>query len=145
MVRHSILGPPRRLPVPLDAHTIRHRLVGTVFIGGVTVTSATGERVNLARRSTQVLYFFPGGATSPAYGAETPLADAEEHRAFRDLADEFKAREVLVVGITNQPIANLNDTIAANRLGHVLATALDTELSAARESRLPPARSRRRA
>jgi peroxiredoxin len=68
-----------------------------------------------------VVYFYPGCSTSAGRESDTPLVDAEQHRGFRDLRDDFAARHVTVVGVSSQPIERQQGAIAADRLPHLLA------------------------
>lgn len=67
------------------------------------------------------IYFYPGCSTSGRCEIDTPLLDAEQHRGFRDLRDDFAARHVTIVGISSQPINKQEEAITANRLPHLLA------------------------
>lgn len=68
-----------------------------------------------------VIYFYPGCLTSGGYESDTPLVDAEQHRGFRELRDDFDARHFTVVGVSSQPTKKQEETITANRLPHQLA------------------------
>lgn len=111
------------MPTPFDAHALRHRLIGMNVAATLAVRSTAGEKLCLARRSASfIVYLFPGSATSPAHGADTPLTDAEEHRGFRDLHKQITAQEATVVGVSSQSAEKLKDAIAKNRLCQPLAS-----------------------
>jgi peroxiredoxin len=50
-----------------------------------------------------------------------PLVDAEQHRSFRELYDDFTARRFVVVEISSQSTERQQVAIASNRLLHQLA------------------------
>jgi peroxiredoxin len=109
-------------PTPLEAIGLRHRLIGAVA-PELTLQSTGRQELNLTDgRASLVAYLFPGSATSPAHGDDTPLADAEEHRAFRDLHKRITRLECMVVGISSQPVAKLQEASEANRLCQPLAS-----------------------
>ncbi len=109
-------------PTRLEAIGLRHRLIGAVA-PELTLQSTGGQELKLTDApSSLVAYMFPGSATSPAHGSDTPLADAEEHRAFRDLHKRITRLECMVVGISSQPVAKLQEASEANRLRQPLAS-----------------------
>jgi len=116
----------RRLPLcwptSLDATTLRHRLIGTKIAVEFTVEATDGKHARLGGvTAALVAYLFPGSTSSPEHGADTPLADAEEHRSFRDLHEQTTALGLTVVGVSSQPVAKLQDAIAATlRLDELL-------------------------
>jgi len=102
---------------------VRHRLIGTKLAAGFEVEDTSGHRLRLGGPSGAVAaYFFPGSTTSPAHGQDTPLADAEEHRAFRDARERLSDFGLNVVGVSSQPAAKLQQAIAANDLHHPLTS-----------------------
>jgi peroxiredoxin len=125
---------PRSQPGAIDAHLLRHHLIG-MRPQPLTLATASGEQLRLGGNASVVAYTYPGGVTSHEHGADTPLADAEEHRGFRDLHDEFVAQGLAVIGISSQPVPRLGETIAANRLPHQLAS--DSTLRLAELLQLP--------
>jgi peroxiredoxin len=115
--------PPPRSPTPLDATVLRHRLVGTKVTAEFTVEATDGKQVRLGGPTAAlVVYLFPGSTSSSEHGADTPLADAEEHRSFRDLHEQMTALGLIVVGVSSQPAAKLREPITANRLPQPLAS-----------------------
>ena len=78
--------PPARSPTLLDATVLRHRLIGRQITADFALDATDRRQLRLGGPTAAlVVYLFPGTATSPEYGNDTPLADAEEHRSFRDL------------------------------------------------------------
>jgi peroxiredoxin len=126
--------PPR--PSLLDATMLRHRLIGATLTADFTVQTTDREQVGLGGPIAAVVaYLFPGSTSSPDHGADTPLADAEEHRSFRDLHERLAALELIVVGVSSQPEEKLREAIAANRLCQPLAS--DPTLRLAERLKLP--------
>lgn len=114
---------PPREPSTLDATVLRHRLVGQRVAADFSLNDTDERQLRLGRPTgALVLYLFPGSITSPAHGQDTPLADAEEHRGFRETREQLSGLGLIVVGVSSQPAAKLKDTIAANRLAHPLAS-----------------------
>lgn len=128
--------PPPRGSDPVDAHALRHRLIGRTITAGFTLQSTNAQQLCLAGPTAAlVAYPFPGSASSPAHRRDTPLADAEEHRSFRDLHEPMTALGLIVVGVSSQPDAKLKEAIAANRLPQPLAS--DPKLRLGELLRLP--------
>jgi len=132
--RPSTAGTPHSPPGAIDAHLLRHRLIG-MRPPLLTLATASGGQIRLGCNASLVAYTYPGGVTSHEHWADTPLADAEEHRGFRDLHDEFVAQGLAVIGVSSQPVERLPETIAANRLPHELAS--DSTLGLAELLQLP--------
>ena len=110
-------------PTQLEAISLRHRLIGRKLPAGFTIQSTDERQLRLAGPTAAlVVYLFPGSATSPEHGPDTPLADAEEHRSFRDLHERLTHLGLIVVGVSSQPAAKLQEAIAANRLPQPLAS-----------------------
>jgi peroxiredoxin len=127
---------PLRSPTSLDATILRHRLIGTKVAAKFTVGATNGKQVRLGGPAAAlVAYLFPGSASSPEYGADTPLVDAEQHCSFRDLHEEMTALGLIVVGISNQPAAKLREMIAASGLPQLLVS--DPTLRLGEMLRLP--------
>ena len=102
---------------------LRHRLIGSKLPVGFEVEDTAGHQLRLGGPSGAVVaYLFPGSATSPTHGHDTPLADAEEHRGFREAGERLSALGLTVVGVSSQPAAKLQQAIAANHLRHRLAS-----------------------
>jgi peroxiredoxin len=113
---------PLRSPTPLDATMLRHRLIGTKIAAEFTI-EADGKQIRLGGvTAALVAYLFPSSTSSPEHGADTPLADAEEHRSFRDLYEQMTALGLTVVGVSSQPASKLQDAITANRLSQPLVS-----------------------
>jgi peroxiredoxin len=85
--------------------------------------------MRLAGEPISVAYLSPGSPTSPAHGTDTLLADAEEHRAFRNSHEQITAHEVMVLGISSQPAAKLHEALTANCLCHPLASEMTLSLA----------------
>lgn len=114
---------PSRSPTLLDATVLRHRLIGRKLDADFALDATDGQQLRLGGPTAALaVYLFPGSATSPEYGHDTPLADAEEHRSFRDLHERLTRLGLIVVGVSSQPEAKLKEAIAANRLRQPLAS-----------------------
>jgi peroxiredoxin len=106
----------------IEAHQLRHRLIG-MRSPPLALASASGEQVCLGDDDASfVAYIYPGSDTSDQHGSDTPLADSEEHRGFRDLYDVFAALHLTVIGVSSQPAEKLREAITANRLPQRLAS-----------------------
>lgn len=88
---------------------------------GLELVGASSPICLDALDASLVIYFYPGCSTSGGSETDTPLVDAEQHRGFRDLRDDFAARHFTVVGVSSQAIERQQEAIAANRLPHPLA------------------------
>lgn len=109
--------PAARSPTLLDATVLRHRLIGRQITADFALDATDGRQLRLGGPTAAlVVYLFAGTPTSPEYGNDTPLADAEEHRSFRDLHRRMASLGLIVVGVSTQPAVKLNEAIAANRL-----------------------------
>ncbi len=113
--------PPYSLSGTIEAHQLRHRLIG-MRSPPLTLASAGGERIRLGDDASLVAYIYPGSDTSDQHGSDTPLADSEEHRGFRDLHEVFTALHLTIVGVSSQPAKKLRDAITSNRLAQQLAS-----------------------
>jgi peroxiredoxin len=114
--------PPARRPTLLDATVLRHRLIGQKIPADFALQGTAGQQLRLGRPSgALVVYLFPGSTSSPAHGQDTPLADAEEHRSFREAREPLSTLGLVVLGVSSQPEAKLKEAIDANRLRHPLA------------------------
>ncbi|HEY3830138.1 MAG TPA: redoxin domain-containing protein [Solirubrobacteraceae bacterium] len=80
-----------------------------------------------------VFYLYPGSPTSPDDGADTPMVDAVQHRAFRDHLGEMTARHVNVAGISSQPLEVQYRGAKANQLTQTLLTDPECQLAEALE------------
>ncbi len=89
----------------------------------LTLASAGGERIRLGDDDASlVAYIYPGSDTSDQHGSDTPLADSEEHRGFRDLHEVFTALHLTIIGVSSQPAEKLREAITSNRLLQQLAS-----------------------
>lgn len=113
---------PHSLDGTIGAHQLRHRLIG-MHVPPLALASASGEQVRLGGDDLSfVAYIYPGSDTSDQHGSDTPLADAEEHRGFRDLYEDLTAQRFTTIGVSSQPVEKLREAITANRLPQQLAS-----------------------
>lgn len=114
---------PSRSPTLLDATILRHRLIARKIAPDFTLQGVAGQQLHLGRPSSALaVYVFPGATSSPAHGQDTPLADAEEHRSFREAHEQLSTLGLIAVGVSSQPAVRLTEAITANRLQHALAS-----------------------
>jgi peroxiredoxin len=76
-----------------------------------------------AREHTVAVYVYPGcgiDAEDVDDAEGIPWADAAQHRAFRDYAPDFEARECCVLGISSQGKRAQGQAALANRVSHTL-------------------------
>jgi peroxiredoxin len=118
----------------LEAHQLRHSLIG-LKCPRLAFHAASGEKVCLGGTASLAAYIYPGSDTSEEHGSDTPLADAEEHRAFRDAHDEIAAEGFAVAGISSQSVERQREAIIAHQLPQKLAS--DHTLRLAELLRLP--------
>jgi peroxiredoxin len=85
-------------------------------------TQRAGIDVRELGQGQVVFYLYPGSRTSPDDGADTPMVDAVQHRAFRDRFDEMTARHVNIVGISSQSLGMQDRGAKANQLTQTLLT-----------------------
>ncbi len=113
---------PHSLSGTIEAHQLRHRLIG-MDAPPLALASASGEQIRLGDDDASfVAYIYPGSDTSDQHGSDTPLADSEEHRGFRDLHDVFAALHLAIIGVSSQPVEKLREAITANGLPQQLAS-----------------------
>jgi peroxiredoxin len=81
-----------------------------------------GEDVALDRFASRslVLYLYPGGSSSPDGGNDSLLADAAQHRAFRDLLPELANRRFVVHGLSSETPQTQLASAVAQSLTHGL-------------------------
>jgi peroxiredoxin len=103
----------------------------------LVMSDSQGEPVVLPSlgHGSSVIYLYPGSRDSPADGGDTPMVDAVQHRAFRDLQSEITSRHFGIAGISSEPPHGQYACARANRLTHALLA--DTECLLARELGLP--------
>ena len=82
-----------------------------------------------------IIYVYPGSASSPEDHRETPMVDAVQHRAFRDLQSDITSRNFGIAGVSSEPPHGQSACARANRLTHPLLA--DTQCLLARELELP--------
>jgi peroxiredoxin len=111
------------------------RLVGMPFPSVVLRGAVGGSVVPGHADVPWVLYLYPGSDTSEAHGSDTPLADAQPHRGFRDLHKDLAACHHTVIGVSSQPLEKRRRAIGAHRLTHQLAS--DGPLQLADQLSLP--------
>lgn len=120
---------PHSLNGAIEAHQLRHRLIGT-HTPRLALASASGEQIPLGGDvASLVVYIYPGSDTSGRHGFDTPLADSEEHRSFRDLHGDFAAQHITIVGVSSQPAEKQREAITANRLPQQLASDVTLRLA----------------
>ncbi|MGH2902466.1 MAG: hypothetical protein ACRDK7_02570 [Solirubrobacteraceae bacterium] len=90
---------PRRPPD--YARTLASRLTGGPF-PEVGIPGLAKLRSADSGHDAHVLYIYPGSVSSPLQRQETPLADAEQHRAFRELESRWTDLRVQVIGLSSQ-------------------------------------------
>jgi peroxiredoxin len=113
---------PHSLNGTIEAHQLRHRLIG-MDVPPLAFASASGEQIRLGDDDASlVVYVYPGADTSDQHGSDTPLADAEEHRGFRDLHDVFDALHLAIIGVSSQSAEKLREAITANCLPQQLTS-----------------------
>ncbi|MEP6480468.1 MAG: peroxiredoxin [Rhodoglobus sp.] len=126
---------PADLPVPVDDGAARH-LLGAKF-PEMELQSTTGEKVTLSRLSTNspiVLFIYPRtgrpGIDPPTGWDEIPGARGctPEACSFRDLADEFRARGVVLFGLSTQDSAYQQEAVERLRLPYPLLSDEHLEL-----------------
>jgi peroxiredoxin len=97
-----------------------HRLVG--MPAQITLHNTEGDAIFFGADVSFVVYLYPGSAASDEHGHDTSLADAEQHRGFRELHDDLIAHRVVTVGVSSQPFEKQQQTIMANGLPQQLAS-----------------------
>lgn len=106
----------------VEPQELMHRLIG-MPVPAFTLHNTEGDSIPLGGVDVSlVIYLYPGSATSDGHGSDTPLADAEQHRGFRDLHDDLVACRFATVGVSSQPVEKQQEAIAVNRLEHQLAS-----------------------
>jgi peroxiredoxin len=85
------------------------------LIPDVELESASGRPFDFVAHARLLIYLYPGAA-GVVRGDETPLLDAEQHRAFRDRWDDMAACGFTVVGISSQSPYKQRRAVAVNTL-----------------------------
>lgn len=119
-----------------DAHGITEGLVGRAIpsIKLHTTRLDLVDLLNYASRCTAI-YVYPGTTASVDGERDTPMADAAQHRAFREGRDELFRHGVLVAGLSSQSQDEQLATVETHSVLHWLLS--DPELSLARALGLP--------
>lgn len=104
----------------VEPQELVNRLIGMPV--GVTLHNTEGYAICLGADVSFVIYVYPGSDTSDAHGSDTPLADAEQHRGFREVHDDLVACRFVTVGVSSQPVEKQQEVIAVSRLPHQLAS-----------------------
>jgi peroxiredoxin len=104
-------------------------------IPSLVLPSTLGAAVNVSDlgQGQTVFYLYPGSRTSSDDGADAPMVDAVQHRAFRDQLGELTARHVNVMGISSQPLEVQYRGAKANQLTQTLLTDPECRLAQALE------------
>lgn len=104
----------------VESQELVNRLVGMPV--EITLHNTEGDAICFGAAVSFAVYLYPGSADSDAHGHDTPLADAEQHKGFRELHDDLVAHSVVTVGVSSQPVETQQQTIAANGLPQQLAS-----------------------
>jgi peroxiredoxin len=101
------------------------------------MSDLNGEAVILPNlgHGSSVIYIYPGSRSSPDDRGETPMVDAVQHRAFRDLQSDIASRHFGIAGVSSESPHGQYACARANRLTHALLA--DTQCLLARELGLP--------
>jgi peroxiredoxin len=91
------------------------------LIPDVELDSTLGYPFPLAAHTDLVMYVYPGDS-GIFRGSETPMADAAQHRGFRDHLDVFRESGFHVVGLSSQSIDRQRDAARSLRLLHALVS-----------------------
>jgi len=123
--------------MPAEGRPLAARLAG-LPIPHVLLSSFQVSPVDLAQHANEfplVIYFYPGGSSSPDDGHDGPMMDAAQHRAFRDHHPDFVAHECRAIGISSQSEQAQQKSAGTIGISHLLLT--DPELQLAQELELP--------
>jgi peroxiredoxin len=74
----------------------------------------------LAVRSAVVMYVYPGLASSPDGGENSPALDVAQHRAYDALEDEMAASDLFVVGVSSQQWQKPHENVEGLDIRHML-------------------------
>ena len=107
------------------------------LIPDVELESASGRPFDFLAHARLLIYLYPGAA-GIIRGDETPLFDAEQHRAFRDRCEDMAACGFTVVGVGSQSLHKQRRAVAANNLLQELLS--DPNFCLAEELGLPTRR-----
>jgi peroxiredoxin len=123
-----------RLRERAEGERLEQRLVGRTLPSGLPLTASHKHIESFASRSL-VVYLYPGASDSHDGGSDSLMADAAQHRAFRDREAELIALHFSVVGLTSQSQDAQIESALTNRISHTLLS--DPRLLLADELELP--------
>ncbi len=112
-----------------DAAVVLDQLKGQL-IPDLELDTASGRPFDFVAHARLLIYLYPG-ASGIIRGDETPLIDAEQHRAFRDRCEDFQACNFTVLGISSQSIHRQRKAVQVNKLLHELASDPNFQLAEA--------------
>lgn len=104
----------------VEPEELVHRLVG--MPAEITLHNTEGDAICFGAAVSFAVYLYPGSAASDEHAYDTSLADAEQHRGFRELHDDLIAHRIVTVGVSSQPFEKQQQTIVANGLPQQLAS-----------------------
>lgn len=122
---------------PIERHDpadVAKRLTGRT-LPPMDLSCFHGRLAPLEHSDLHVIYFYPGAPCSPDAGEDNALADALQHKGFRDLANAW--RGVWITGISTQSKQGQLQSAWANGIGDYHALAHDGELRVACALPLP--------
>ncbi len=127
MTQHSVnIHAAPTMEGTVEPQEVVRRLIGMRLIGlsvpEVTLNNTKGDAIFLGADASFVIYLYPGSETADPHGNDTTLADAEQHRGFRDLHDDLVARGFATVGVSSQSVEKQREAITVNRLPQQLAS-----------------------
>jgi peroxiredoxin len=116
---------------------VAERLVG-MNIPSLTLDGSGELALDLSQYSRGfplIVYVYVGSGWSPEDGDDTPLRDAQQHRAFRDHRVDLEARGYRAIGISSQNVKAQSRATLEHRLSHQLLS--DPALQLAERLQLP--------
>jgi peroxiredoxin len=132
----SATGRPGRVPrsriepdMEGDEAAVLDQLKGQL-IPDLELDTASGRPFDFVAHARLLIYLYPG-ASGIIRGDETPLIDAEQHRAFRDRCEDFQACNFTVLGISSQSIHRQRKAVEVNKLLHELLSDPNFQLAEA--------------
>jgi peroxiredoxin len=109
-------APPSRIAVDVtDVDVLALDPLKGQLVPDVELESASGHPFDFVAHARLLIYLYPG-AGGIIRGDETPLLDAEQHRAFRDRFESMTACGFTVVGVSSQSLHKQRRVVAANKL-----------------------------
>lgn len=109
-------APPSRIAVDVtDVDVLALDSLKGQLVPDVELESASGHPFDFVAHPRLLIYLYPG-AGGIIRGDETPLLDAEQHRAFRDRFEDMAACGFTVVGVSSQSLHKQRRVVAANKL-----------------------------